>query len=508
MERLQFDLERAPEIDQTRLFRLIVEREFGTPGGRPYGLLVADYEFSHEPDDLAVLRGVSRVAAAGTCPFIAGVSPRMMNLQDFSQLTQPRDLTKIFDSIEYTDWRAFRESEESRYVALVLPRIMARAPYGPGTSPVEEFDFTESQEAPRSGSDIDLYTWSNAAYVLAERIASSFSQRGWFDAFQGRENGGTVENLPVALMRDPDGEQLLRSPTETPITDRREMELAQLGFVSLCYFKNTDYSVFFSAQTCHRPEKYDDTRASENAAIAARLPCVLAISRFVNYLRAITRDKLGSFMTADDLQRWLNDWIMQYVTEDPSPTEEARSRYPLAQADIHIEPAASPGSFKGIAYLRPWLRLADITGLLRVEFPLPSVLWSSPPPQPVRRIFASYSTQDRSVVQQHRAALASLGIDLIDPSISSVSTNRDFVARIAQEIDAADLLLLFWSAAASRSQGVAEEWRHALRTKGAVGIRIIALGDLQTLPPLPPELAGIQLQTPREVINSLGDSSP
>jgi type VI secretion system protein ImpC len=371
------DLSRASEFDQSQLFKKIYESEFGTPGGQPYGALIGDYEFNNHPEDIDALRLVSNVAAASFAPFIAAASPRLLGLDTFQELSTPRDLEKIFDSLEYTKWNAYRDTEDSRFVTLTLPRVLARLPYGERTTKVEEFDF---EEAPIDTGDVarkmghEDYCWANAAYALGARLTDAFARHGWCTAIRGAENGGKVEDLPCHVFTSDDGDIDLQCPTEIGITDRREAELSKLGFLSLSHYKGTDYAVFFGAQTTQKAKKYDRPDATANAAISARLPYMMASSRIAHYLKVIARDKIGSFKEATDVEAWLKRWIENYTNSNPSPSEEAKARYPLREARIRVEEIPGrPGSYNAVAQMRPWLQMEELTTSLRMVARIPTL---------------------------------------------------------------------------------------------------------------------------------------
>lgn len=371
------DLDKAVEFDQSQLFKKMYENEFGSPGGEPYAALVGDYEFSSHPQDLSMLEKISNVAAAAFCPFISAADPKLFGFESWTELSQPRDLEKIFDSAEYAKWRSFRESEDARFVSLVMPRVLSRLPYGANTSPVEEFDFEEVELDAQGNSkpvSHENYTWMNAAYVMGTNLTRAFSQYGWCTAIRGAEGGGKVEGLPTHIFKSDDGDTDMKCPTELAITDRREAELSKLGFLPLCHYKNTDYSVFFGGQTAQKPKKYDDPDATANAAISARLPYIMATSRFAHYLKVMARDKIGSFMEASDCEEWLNRWITNYVTADPKPSEETKARYPLREARVVVqEIPGAPGSYNAVAHLRPWLQMEELTTSLRMVAKIPQL---------------------------------------------------------------------------------------------------------------------------------------
>ena len=371
------DLTRAVEFDQSNLFKKIYENEFGTPGGEPYGALIGDYEFTNHPEDMELLSGVSNVAAAAFAPFISAASPSMFGFDRWNELSKPRDLEKIFDSIEYAKWRGFRDSEDSRFVSLVMPRVLARLPYGANTKPIDEFGSEESpldDQGKALPMGHDDYCWMNAAYVMGAKLTDAFAKFGWCTAIRGVENGGKVDNLHSHVFTSDDGDMDQMCPTEIGITDRREAELSKLGFLPLCHFKNTDYAVFFGAQTTQKPKKYDRPDATANAAISARLPYIMATSRFAHYLKVMARDKIGSFMEATDCEAWLNRWIMNYVNANPQSGADMRAQYPLREAQVVVkEIPGAPGSYNAVAYLRPWLQMEELTASMRMVARIPQL---------------------------------------------------------------------------------------------------------------------------------------
>jgi type VI secretion system protein ImpC len=372
---LNRDLTRAVEFDQSQLFKQIYENEFGMPGGEPYGALIGDYEWTAHPDDIETLRLVSQVAAGAFAPFISGVGASMFGFSEWTELSRPRDLAKIFETQEYTKWRSLRDSEDARFVNLVLPRVIARLPYGAATKPIDEFAY---EEAPLDdvGRRLKMkhgeYCWMSAAYVLGARLTDAFAQTGFCVAIRGAEGGGKVENLPYDVFTSDDGDLDAKCPSEIGITDRREFELSNLGFQPLSHYKNTDYSVFFGAQSIQKPKKYDRPEATANAAISARLPYLMATSRFAHYLKVMARDWIGSFMEASDCERRLNRWINNYVNSNESGGQEMKARFPLREARVEVrEIPGRPGSYNAIAYLRPWLQLEELTTSMRLVARIP-----------------------------------------------------------------------------------------------------------------------------------------
>lgn len=369
------DLEKAVEFDQSQIFKKVYESEFGIAGGEPYGALIGDFEFSSHPDDISMLSKMSNVAAAGFCPFISAASPKMFGFDSYTELSKPRDLEKIFDSAEYTQWRSFRESEDSRFVSLTMPRVLARSPYGVATKAIEAFAFEEieaSEDGRAQAAEHDDYCWMNAAYTMGTTLTHAFSEYGWCTSIRGAEGGGKVEGLPTHTFISDDGDTDAKCPTEIGITDRREAELSKLGFLPLCHYKNTDYAVFFGGQTTQKPKKYGDPDATANAAISARLPYIMATSRIAHFLKVMARDKVGSFMEASDAEVWLNRWINQYVNASPGASAQMKARFPLREAKVQVkEIPGQPGSYSAVAWMRPWLQMEELTASLRLVANIP-----------------------------------------------------------------------------------------------------------------------------------------
>ena len=372
---LNRDLTRAVEFDQSQLFKKIYENEFGTPGGEPYASLIGDYEWTNHPDDIDTLRLISNVAASAFAPFISAAGAQMFGFESWTELSKPRDLAKIFDTQEYTKWRSFRDSEDARFVSLVMPRVLARLPYGANTKPIDEFGYEEApyDEAGAAKSMThDEYCWMNAAYAMGTRLTDAFAKYGFCVAIRGAEGGGKVEGLPTHVFTSDDGDLDTKCPTELGITDRREFELSNQGFLPLCHYRNTDYAVFFGAQTVQKPKKYDRPEATANAAISARLPYIMATSRFAHYLKVMARDKIGSFMEASNVEGWLNRWITNYVNSNVDAGQETKARYPLREAKVEVkEIPGRPGSYNAIAYLRPWLQMEELTTSMRMVARIP-----------------------------------------------------------------------------------------------------------------------------------------
>ena len=362
------DMEKASEFDQSALFKKIYEEEFGMFGGSAYGALIGDYEFSNHPQDMALLEKISQVAAASHAPFISAASAGMFNLDSFTDIGNPRDLAKIFQSADFAKWRSFRDSEDSRYVALALPHILMRLPYGKANVPVESFDFEEKVD----GTDHKKYLWGNAAYALGTRLTEAFAKYSWCAAIRGVEGGGLVEGLPVHTFKTDEGDVALKCPTEVAITDRREKELADLGFVPLVHCKGTDYAAFFSTQTVNKAKVYDSDSANANARLSSQLQYLLAVSRFAHYLKSMMRDKIGSFMTRQNAQDFLNRWIANYTLGDDNAGPEMKAKYPLREARIDVtEIPGKTGAYRAVAFLKPHYQLDELTVSLRLVADLP-----------------------------------------------------------------------------------------------------------------------------------------
>jgi type VI secretion system protein ImpC len=344
--------------DQSPLFKKVYEQEFGQLGGEPFGCLVADYYFSHLPTDVQLMRDLSKIAGAAHAPFFAGADPTLMGMDAWTELSNPRDLGKIFDTPDYAAWKSLRDSPDSKYIGLCLPRVLSRVPYGTKTEPVEEFAFEEETD----GHKGEKYAWMNASYAMAVNINRAFKEFGWCTRIRGVQSGGEVINLPTHTFPTDDGGVDLKCPTEIAISDRREAELAKSGLIPLTHRKNTDKAAFIGAQSVYKPKQYFgpngvDATASDN--LSARLPYMFAVSRFAHYLKCMVRDKIGSTKETHELQRWLQDWITEYVDGDPTNSSEAtKARKPLSDAKIEITPdEENPGYYSARFFLRPHYQL-------------------------------------------------------------------------------------------------------------------------------------------------------
>jgi len=362
------DLEKAAEFDQSALFKKVYEEEFGTFGGQPFGAMIGDYEFSNHPQDMALLEKISGIAAAANAPFISAASPQLFGWDSYQDLTEVRDLAKIFDRTEFAKWRSFRESEDSRYVGLTLPRTLARLPYGEETEPTETFNFKEDV----TGKDHSKYLWSNAAYAFGTRLTEAFAMYQWCAAIRGVEGGGLVQGLPTHTFQTDEGDVALKCPTEIAITDRREKEFSDLGFIPLVHCKNTDYAAFFGAQSAQKAKKYDQDAANANARLSTQIQYIMAVSRFAHYIKAMMRDKIGSFMSRGECESFLNQWIMQYAVANDNVGQEVKASHPLREARIEVvEIPGKPGAYKAVAFLRPHFQLDELTVSLRLVAELP-----------------------------------------------------------------------------------------------------------------------------------------
>jgi type VI secretion system protein ImpC len=363
------DFKTAIDFDQSALFKKVYEEEFGTFGGAPFGTLIGDFSISRQPEDMYFLDQMAHVAAASHAPFISAASPEMFGLETFTDLSKPRDLSKALDTVEYAKWKAFRESEDSRYVGLTVPRFLGRLPYNAkdGTT-VEGFNFAEEVD----GSDHAKYLWVNSAYAMGARLTAAFESYGWCAAIRGVEGGGLVEDLPTHTFKTDEGEVALKCPTEIAITDRREKELSDLGFIPLVHCKGKDYAAFFGAQSAQKPKKYDTDSANANAVLSSQLQYIFSVCRIAHYLKSMMRDKIGSFASAGNVEEFLNRWIRQYVVEDDNASQETKAAYPLREASVQVsEVAGRPGVYRAVSFIRPHFQLDELSVSLRLVAELP-----------------------------------------------------------------------------------------------------------------------------------------
>jgi type VI secretion system protein ImpC len=363
------DLQRAAEFDQSALFKKVYEEEFGVFGGSPFGALVGDYEFNKSGQDIELLEKIAQVAAAAHAPFITATSPEMLNLESFTQIDAPRDLAKVFDTTEFAKWKAFRQSDDSRYVALTLPRMLLREPYGEATVPIEAFRYEEHVD----GTDHSKYLWGNSSWALATRVTQAFASYGWCACIRGVESGGLVEGLPTHNFKTDSGDVAMKCPTESPITDRREKELADLGFAPLVHQKGTANACFFSVQSAQKAKVYNTDAATANARISAQLPYIFAVSRFAHYLKAMMRDKIGGYMSKDEAQSFLSNWISNYVISNDDAPAAMKAARPLKEARVEVsEIPGKPGAYRAVAFLRPHFQLDELSMSMRLVAELPA----------------------------------------------------------------------------------------------------------------------------------------
>jgi type VI secretion system protein ImpC len=374
-EEVQKDFNKILEPEQSVLFEKLYEDEFGTPGGEPYGMLIGDYEFGNNTKDIDFLTKMSGIAAMSFCPFIAASDSTALGLDSWLDLSKPKDLEKVAKSYEFNQWNNFRDSEDSRFVTLAMPRVLSRLPYNAKTNPADGFTFNEVEfdaKGRPTKMEHDEFTWMNAAYVLATKMTESFSKYGWCTAIRGAESGGKVTGLPTYAFTSDAGDMDMQCPTEIAITDRREKELANLGFMPLSHYKKTDYAVFFGAQTAQRPKVYEENSATENAAIAAKLPYMMVTSRIAHHLKIMGRDKIGSMATTADVEKTLNDWIIKYTDTNPTAPQRIRNMYPLAEAKVTVEQVPGKiGAYHAVAWMKPWLPLEELTTSLRLVAAIP-----------------------------------------------------------------------------------------------------------------------------------------
>ncbi len=363
------DFERALEFDQSAMFKKVYEEEYGTFGGAPFGALIGDFEFGNHPQDMALLESISQVAAAAHAPFLSAASAGMFGWDSFSEMSEVRDVAKIFDRTEYMKWRSFRESEDARYVGLTMPHVLMREPYGAATKPTETFRFEEDVD----GKDHKKYLWGNAAYAMGTRLTEAFSMYGWCVAIRGVEGGGLVQGLPTHTFETDEGEVAMKCPTEVAITDRREKEFADNGFIPLVHCKGTDYAAFFGTQSANKAKKYDSDAANANARLSTQLQYIFAVSRFAHYLKSMMRDKIGSFMSRKDCEMFLNQWINNYVTDDDTASPTTKAQYPLREARVDVsEIPGKPGCYRAVAFMRPHFQLDELSVSLRLVADLPA----------------------------------------------------------------------------------------------------------------------------------------
>ncbi|ERK11415.1 type VI secretion system contractile sheath large subunit [Serratia sp. JSRIV001] len=369
---LSKDFKSASDFDQSTLFKCVYESEYGTFGGVPFAAFIGDFQFDNTPQDIELLEHISHVAAAAHAPFLSAIAPGMLSMNNFSEMQAPRNLAKLFETSDYARWRSFRQKEDSRYIGLTLPQVLGRMPYGARTVSVDTFNFTEYLREDAVGSD---YLWVNSAYELAGRIVQSFEEYGWCASIRGVEGGGLVDALPAYHYIAENGERLMQCPTQIAISDRREKELSDLGFIPLVHCKGTDYAAFFAVQSVNKPREYNSEQANINAHLSTQLQYILATSRFAHYLKSIVRDKVGSFMSRNECEEYLQKWLMQYVVASDNAGPETKARHPLREASVEVvEVPGFPGTYRAIAYLKPHFQLEGLSMSLRLVANLPATV--------------------------------------------------------------------------------------------------------------------------------------
>jgi len=363
------DFKNAIDFDQSVLFKKVYEEEFGTFGGAPFGTLIGDFDITRQPEDMYFVEQMSHVAAAAHAPFIAAADPELLGIDSFADLGKPRDLSKVFDTVDYAKWNSYRESEDSRYVGLTLPRFLGRLPYNPKDGiTTEGFNFVEEVD----GADHSKYLWVNTAFAMGARLTAAFENHGWCAAIRGVEGGGLVEDLPTHTFKTDEGEVALKCPTEVAITDRREKELSDLGFIPLVHCKNTDYAAFFGAQSTQKATKYNTDAANANAVLSAQLQYMFAVCRIAHYMKSMMRDKVGSFSSTNSVEIYLHNWLMQYVVDSDDASQEVRAARPLREAQVEVsEVPGRPGVYRAVAFVRPHFQLDELSVSLRLVAEMP-----------------------------------------------------------------------------------------------------------------------------------------
>lgn len=370
---LERDFERSSEFDQSQLFRKVYDQEFGTPGGEPFGALLGDYEIhprpgpGHPHDDLGVLRAISQVAAAAFCPFIAGVHPAFFGIDQFATLENRLDHAKTFEQVDYLKWRSLRDSEDSRFVGLALPRVLMRLPHADDGTRLDGFRFHEDV----TGPDASKYLWGNAAFAMGGVLIRAFAQAGWLADIRGVQRGvdggGLVTSLPSHSFATDRLGVAVKASTDVVISDRLEKELSDLGFIPLADCADTEFAAFYSNQSVQKPKKYDRPAATTNARISSMLQYMLCVSRFAHYIKVLGRDKVGSFAEASSLEQFLQEWIVKYVTTDPEAAPETKARFPLREARVQLfDLPGKPGCHQCVMHLAPHYELDELTAAVRI----------------------------------------------------------------------------------------------------------------------------------------------
>ncbi|KOC87281.1 type VI secretion system contractile sheath large subunit [Winslowiella iniecta] len=353
---LRQDFEDSPEIVQSGFYHHTYTQEYDTPGGEPIGSTIANYEFDRSPQDIALLRNISNVSASAHMPFVASVGPAFFGKENMEEVAGIKDIASYFDRAEYIKWKAFRESDDSRYIGLTLPRVLGRLPYGPDTVPVRSFNYVEEVKGP----DHDSYLWSNASFAFAANMVKSFVNNGWCVQIRGPQAGGAVTDLPIHMYDLGTGNQV-KIPSEVMIPETREFEFANLGFIPLSYYKNRDYACFFSANSAQKPALYDTEEATANSRINARLPYIFLLSRIAHYLKMLQRENIGTTKDRRLLELELNNWINTLVTEMTDPSDDLQASHPLREARVTVEDIEdNPGFFRVKLYAVPHFQVEGL----------------------------------------------------------------------------------------------------------------------------------------------------
>lgn len=346
------DFEFAPEITQSGFYRHIYSSGFGQFGGEPFAAVIGNYQFDNTAADMKLLKYVSAVSAMAHCPFLSAVSPAFFGLDSFTELPGIKDVGAIFEGPAYTKWRSLRESEDARNLGLTVPRFLLRHPYAPDENPIKSFNYHEDVS-----HDHESYLWGNTAFLLAANMVESFIETRWCPNIIGPQSGGAVKDLPVHLYESM-GQLQAKIPTEILITDRREYELAEQGFITLTMRKGSDNAAFFSANSVQKPKIFPHTKegkeAETNYKLGTQLPYMFIINRLAHYIKVLQREQLGSWKERSDLERELNTWIRQYVADQENPPADVRSKKPLRQARIQVSDVeGEPGWYQTVIEVRP-----------------------------------------------------------------------------------------------------------------------------------------------------------
>lgn len=349
--------------DQSPLFKLIYENEFGTAGGEPFGCLIGDYYFDESPPCVEMLKGMSKIVSAAHVPFIAGLSPRIMNMESWEELENPCDYNRILNVPEYMQWHRLRDDPDSRYVALTLPRVLARVPYGCRSQSVSGMDFEEDVGA----GTFRNFCWMNAAYVMGRNVIHAYEKYGWCVRICNAEGGGYADLTLPRVSAAVDDESPVFMPLETALTDQREQELSRNGFLVLSSLKDDRGAVFQYGQTLYRPKVFSSAEATQNEALSSQLPCVFAVCRFAHYIKCILRDKIGGFPNPDEAEKWLNDWLSNYVSGDPDAPDEVKAKYPMSEARVRfLKQKENPGRHEVVIFLKPHYQIDGLTAAVKL----------------------------------------------------------------------------------------------------------------------------------------------